>query len=96
MAEQAKKNIKYIHCRHSKAGVVSPHGGLTIAYVLNDNFKVVGWAAAKCNSKDVYNKFIGRTKAAGRLLSDSYYQDCPELDEHAFIQQTHDGYHKAF
>lgn len=71
----AKKNIKYIHCRNiNQDGSVMPHGGLTIAYVLNKSFKVVGWAAAKCCNKDNFNKHVGRMKAAGRLLSAQYYQ----------------------
>ncbi len=97
MSKQTKSKIKFIHCRNvSKNGSVIPHGGLTVAYVLNESFKVVGWAAAKCSNLDVYNKTIGRMKAQGRLKSHEYYQECPEIDEPTFIKQTHDGFSKAF
>ncbi len=90
-------HIKYVHCRNkAKDGSVTPHGGLTIAYVLNDAFKVVGFASAKCHTKDNYNKHVGRMKAAGRLLSATYYVDVPETDEKTFIQQAKDGYAKQF
>ena len=94
---KVKPSVKFIHCRNkNQDGSISPQGGLTIAYTLNEKFKVVGWAAARCNDKDIYNKHIGRAKSAGRLLSDKWYQDCPEIDEKSFIQQSQDGYAKAF
>lgn len=97
MEQRPKSSIKFIHCRHNNQdGSISPLGGLCIAYVLNAEFKVVGWAAARCAPMDTYNKKIGRMKASGRLLSHTYYQECPEIAEHTFIQQTHDGYQKAF
>lgn len=90
-------HIKYVHCRNTnKDGSVMPHGGLTIAYVMNDAFKVVGFASAKCNVKDNYNKHVGRMKSAGRLLSAKYYVDVPETDEKTFIKQAKDGYVKQF
>lgn len=89
--------IKFIHCRNvAKDGKIIPQGGLTVAYVLNEQFKVVGWAAAKCHIKDLYNKCLGRVKTTGRLLSDTYYQECPEMDEQQFIKQTKDGFKKNF
>lgn len=96
MSDTTKKpQIKYIHCRNVDGdGSVMPHGGLTIAYTLNPAFKVVGWAAAKCNIKDTYNKHVGRAKSAGRMLSAAWYQECPEMDEKEFIQQAQEGYHK--
>lgn len=97
MATRPVSNIKFIHCRSvNKDGTIKPTGGLTIAYNLNNEFKVVGYAAAKCHEKDLYNKQIGRMKSAGRLLSEKYYQDVPEVDESTFIQQTKDGYAEAF
>ena len=97
MSQQTKSNIKFIHCRNvSKNGSVIPHGGLTVAYVLNESFKVVGWAAAKCSNKDVYNKQVGRMKSEGRLSSNEYYQECPEINEQTFINQTHEGFKKNF
>lgn len=90
------QNIKFIHCRVVRDGKIQPKGGLTIAYVLNDTFKVVGYAAAKCHERDHYNKRVARAKSAGRLLSADYYTECPEIDEPIFINQTHDGFRKAF
>ena len=31
-------------------------------------------------------------KSSGRLLSERYYQEAPEIDETTFIKQTKDGY----
>jgi hypothetical protein len=46
------------------------HGGATIAYVtdVKDDLPVVYAAVAYCHENDAYNKKLGRTKAAGRLL----------------------------
>lgn len=97
MSQQVKPNIKYIHCRNLSANnAVLPHGGLTIAYVLNEQFKVVGWAAARCADMNVYNKTIGRMKSSGRLKSHKYYQECPEIDEQTFIKQAKEGFDKNF
>jgi len=97
MPTRPQSNIKFIHCRHKDLnGGIKPHGGLTIAYTINDKFKVVGWAAAKCNLKDMYNKHVGRMKAAGRMLSNQHYQECPEIDEKTFIKNAQDGFHKEF
>jgi len=91
------KQIKYIHCRNlNKDGSIKPHGGLTIAYGLNDKFKVIGYAAAKCHEKDLYNKHLGRVKSAGRLLSAEFFQEVHEMDESAFIQQSKQGYLDKF
>jgi hypothetical protein len=44
----------------------------------------------------MYNKKVGRMKAAGRLLSSDWYQEVPEIAEQTFIQQAHDGYQQKF
>lgn len=90
-------NIKFVHCRNiNKDGTINPNGGLTIAYNINSEFKVVGWAAAKCHTNDNYNKKLGRMKASGRLLSNKYYNTCEEMEETKFIQQTQEGYQREF
>ena len=95
--KQIPKNVKFVHCRNiSDDGQVQPTGGMTVAYVLNEKFKVVGWAAAKCHNHDHFVKHTGRAKAAGRLNSGHYYTECPEMDEKAFIEDTINGYKKAF
>ena len=97
MATRPVSSIKFIHCRSvNKDGTIKPQGGLTIAYNLNANFKVGGWAAAKCHEKDLYNKQVGRMKSSGRLLSETYYHDEPETDESTFIQQAKEGYQREF
>ena len=91
-----QSNTKYIHVRKiDNNGVILPNGGLTIAYVLNDQFKVVGYAAARCHSKDHYNKQIGRAKASGRLRSGQYFQHVNEMNEKEFIEKTIKGYNKS-
>lgn len=95
--KQTFKNVKFIHCRYlNNDGSIAPNGGLTIAYVVNENFKVVGFAAAKCNKLDAYKKQLGRQKAAGRLLSDAHYEEVPEIDEQVFINQAHEGFKREF
>lgn len=89
--------IKFAHCRNKNYdGSINPHGGLCLAYVINDEFKVIGYAAARCHPKDAYVKQVGRMKAAGRLKSAEFYQDVPEMDEDVFIQSSHDGYKEKF
>lgn len=85
--------IKYIHNRkHNSDGTIAPNGGLTIAYVLDKNFQVCGWAAARCHDKDHYNKHIGRAKATGRLQSGRWFQECEPMDEKEFIEKSIKGY----
>lgn len=95
--KQTFKNVKFVHCRqHHPDGSVNPHGGLTIAYVMNAAFKVVGFSAARCNIRDMYNKQVGRMKSAGRLLSEHWYEEVPEIDEKTFIEQALEGYQREF
>lgn len=95
--KQTFKNVKFIHCRYrNKDGSIAPRGGLTIAYVVNENFKVVGYAASKCNKLDAYRKQLGRQKAAGRLLSEAHYNEASEIDEPVFIEQAHEGFKREF
>lgn len=87
------QSVKFIHNRKvSKDGHVLPNGGLTIAYVLDNKFKVIGYAPARCHDKDHYNKNIGRAKASGRLRSAKYFQECAPTDEKEFIQKCVNGY----
>ena len=90
------QNVKYIHNRKlNQDGTITPNGGLTIAYVLGEGFKVVGWAAARCHDKDHYNKKIGRAKASGRLLSNNWFQECEPTPEKEFIQKAAEGYKES-
>lgn len=97
MADSVEKKVKFIHCRNlNKDLTTKPMGGMTIAYVLNDKFKVVGYATARCHTHDHYVKKLGRVKASGRLNSGEFYVNCPEKDEQVFISECHAGYLKEF
>jgi hypothetical protein len=91
-------NIKYIHCRCiDHDGNVKAHGGMTIAYLVDAAFKVVGYAGSKCHTNDNYNKHLGRAKAGGRLRSSEYYQHIAEpLPETDFIKTMQEGFKREF
>jgi len=62
-------DVKFIHVRaHDKEGKVLAKGGATIAYLFDEKSKTVTYDAAYCNSKEHYNKAIGRQVSRGRLL----------------------------
>ncbi len=89
--------VKFIHIRKiGNDDKPLPNGGMTIAYVIDDTFKVVGMAAARCHSNDRYVKAIGRKKSESRLRSDAYYADVPELSEQDFRDRCFSGYYKFF
>lgn len=93
MEKRPQTNIRFIHLRNNNIdGSISPNGGMTIAYTRNEKGLVVGWASAKCHIRDNFNKVKGRMKAAGRLLSAHYYNDCPELNEKTFIEKCNEQY----
>ena len=51
---------------------LSPNGGMTVAYryyYTDDNKTHIQYSVAKCDSREHYNKKIGRAIAGGRLLS---------------------------
>jgi len=97
MAKQTFKNVKFIHCRNRTTdGQILPNGGLTIAFVTDNEFNVVGYAAARCAPIDKFNKQIGRMKSSGRLLSDKWYQEVDKIDQKQFVKQAHEGYYANF
>jgi hypothetical protein len=97
MTKQTFKNVKFVHCRNRDAlGSIMPNGGLTIAFVTDADFKVVGYAAARCAPIDMFNKQIGRMKSSGRLLSDKWYQEVGGIDQKDFVQKAHEGYYAKF
>jgi hypothetical protein len=92
--------VKFIHIRRTRPTLVpcgpSPlyfykidrvqsKGGTTIAYILDDDYKVIGFASAKCSKKDYYVKRLGRQLAESRLKDEKFYKDVPALDEQVFI-----------
>ena len=84
---------KYLHLRAldpvAATITVLPKGGMTVAYVVDDNKMVSGFAMAKCHSNDTYNKYFGRVKSTGRLKSPSYFTET-HMEEQQFIQRMHD------
>ena len=98
--------IKYIHLRRYHPATIDPEtgapreatlnskGGKTIAYVIDDDYKVLGYASANCHANDVYNKRIGRVKAAGRLKSQNYFKGVQaNLEEPVFVRGMIDSYY---
>lgn len=77
--------IKFAHIRHKYTidtgavldEVISPNGGVTVAYVVDEVFNVLGYSYAKCSKKDNYNKKVGRQIAQNRLKSPKHFQDLP-------------------
>jgi hypothetical protein len=90
--------IKYLHFRYTtpdviKEGTYQPGrvlstGGMCVAYQLDDNYQVLGFAIARCHKHDNYNKEQGRVKATGRLLSPTYFVQT-QLDEQEFMARMH-------
>lgn len=77
--------IKFAHLRiKDKDGHIQPHGGITYAYELNDDNRIIGYAHAKCHEKDTFNKQQGRVKAQGRLKSKRYFEACDVSKEDFF------------
>lgn len=84
---------KYLHLRaiDPNAPVITtlPKGGMTVAYIIDDNKMVLGFAMAKCHKNDTYNKYLGRVKSTGRLKSSAYFTET-HTEEQEFIQKMHD------
>lgn len=74
---------KFVHLRNLDKN----RGGITIAYSVDEDTKVVYYAIARCNPKDNFCRRTGRVKAAGRLLSPKHvrefkYNDWKEVHAH--------------
>lgn len=79
---------KFFHKRVKlENDTISPNGGTTIAYLMDDNQQVHGFAKAWCHNKDHFCKHKGRVKAEGRLKSPHYFQklDIP-INEQDFLK----------
>lgn len=73
---------KFVHLRTK-----GNRGGVTIAYSVDEEAKVVYYALARCNPSDNFCRRIGRVKAAGRLLSPKWvkefkFNEWKEVHEH--------------
>ena len=77
--------IPFAHIRYkTKDGNIAPHGGITYAYELDDNNKVIGYAKAKCHERDMFCKQQGRVKALGRMKSPRYFKEV-NMDKNIFF-----------
>ena len=98
--------IKYIHLRRYfpatingetgelKDATLNSKGGKTIAFVVDDDYQVLGYASASCHANDVYNKKVGRVKATGRLKSQNYFKGCKaNVSEQEFVRGMIDSYY---
>jgi hypothetical protein len=69
--------IRYAHYRGmNEKGELQARGGMTVAYVVNDENKVIRSATAYCSTKDNYSRPRGRALASGRLQ----YKHLSELE----------------
>lgn len=91
--------VKFLHVRRPnvlqtamgslEVSGISPNGGKTIAYVVDEDHNVHGYAYARCHERDNYNKRQGRVKAEGRLRSPRYYTELsPAISEEQFIEMA--------
>jgi hypothetical protein len=80
---------KFIHLRDTQDGKVQGKGGITVAFETDDAGYVLRSAAAICHPRDNFNRFLGRTKAAGRLKSERWSVNYMENEKHEkeFIQE---------
>ena len=85
---------KFLHLRRKINNTIQSTGGMTIAYIIDDDYHVIGFAPARCHINDTYNKKQGRVKAEGRLKSDKYFVQVKKQKEQEFIQECHDMYAK--
>jgi hypothetical protein len=77
---------KYFHKRHKdEANRILSRGGVTTAYILDDNNVVVGYAQAMCHKHDNFSKQQGRVKAEGRLKSQRYFHQVT-MPEQTFLE----------
>lgn len=69
--------IKFLHIRKlDNEENIHSHGGRTIAYQVDTQGIVWGYAEARCNETDNFVKSQGRVKAQGRLYSERYLKAC--------------------
>jgi hypothetical protein len=64
--------VAFLHLRHTDQKKVTPKGGITVAYELenidgSEAFVNIKYNFSSCSEKDHYNRKIGNRVAAGRL-----------------------------
>jgi len=98
MKESTMNNLrtKFKHIRNvNENGQILAQGGMTVAYIIDDNRNVLGFATARCRVPDAFSKHIGRVKSEGRLKSPRYYIDLEKpLSEQEFLSTIIDGFNK--
>lgn len=79
--------VCYKHSRFYEAdGTLLARGGVTYAYIMDDENMVYAYATASCGPRDNYNKQYGRMKAGGRLSSPRYVMHLDEpIEEKYFL-----------
>lgn len=79
--------VKFVHIRrHSSDGSISPLGGGTVAYEVNqDTGMVIRSASSFCHPRDNFNRQIGRAKAAGRMNSKRWVIELGNVHERDFV-----------
>ena len=79
--------VKFVHIRrHSSDGSISPLGGGTVAYEVNqDTGMVIRSASSFCHPRDNFNRQIGRAKAAGRMNSKRWVIELGNIHERDFV-----------
>jgi len=82
-------SIKFFHKRrYNPDGTIKSHGGVTIAYVTNEQDQVIASAGATCHERDNFCKAQGRVKAQGRLRSAHYVSEYnPPINKDVFLRQ---------
>ena len=75
--------MQYFHVRqHDNAGLLLAKGGCTFAMIEEPDKGRLRWGVCKCHEEfDAFCKETGRTKAAGRAVSEKFVFFSPEFDE---------------
>lgn len=82
-----RTKFKHIRNIDSEQRILA-QGGMTVAYIIDEDKNVHGFATAKCRVPDAFNKHIGRIKSEGRLKSPHYFVDLiPAKPEKDFIDE---------
>lgn len=61
------KKVKYLHLRHMENGIPYNMGGLTVAFVEEEDGFVTRYAVARCSNKDNFSRSTGREISRSRL-----------------------------
>ena len=79
--------VKFVHIRrHSSDGSISPLGGGTVAYEVDqDTGMVLRAASSFCHPKDNFNRYLGRVKAEGRMNSKHWVMQIGDVHERDFV-----------